>query len=217
MPVLNGELKTMKNVLWAMVFAGTLFAAPMARANVNNVEISVGRLDALEKCWAEVKLVAVEMNLFNGSETLRFNGSAVGTFAGLQGSYSNLSPGQTVLFGSPSFAWQASFTPDIEISDAACAGLAPGMTVDFLGSFGPVAGEFTLPPEFDLMTVAGHFGFTDLAVAAYILFGLEGELEVGLKEAAKKGGCGVGGGAGTLAGILIALSLVARRRRLEQA
>jgi hypothetical protein len=176
--------------LGPIVAVGLLAATP-ASANVNQVALFAGRLSAPEACFVQVDLKAVESNLFNGQEKLKV-GTAEWTFSSLTGTRQNLMPGQSVLFGSEKFKTESGATPDITVPDADCAKLVGGITLSFLGSFGPEAGNLAIPQEFSELDVVGLALLLHLESQEYKVKSLTGEKTLGTT--------GGGGGASSSGG-----------------
>lgn len=162
-----------------LVSLASLTLSAHASANVSKVGLVAGRLSKPESCFVQVDLETVEQDLFNGQEKLQVGTTEIGSFAPLLTSGTTLSAGKSVLFGSPSFNDEAKIAPDISITDEQCAQLAPDANLSFVGSFGPIAGEFLLPIDFDALTVVGIALLIHLETESYKVKSLEGEKTIG--------------------------------------
>jgi hypothetical protein len=116
-------------------------------AEVQNVELRIGRLSQAQQCFVQVVLLTVISDLFSGNERWFFGRRDVGNFSSLASSRSMLEEGSSVLFGSPSFTAATGLVPDVEISDADCSDVDGDVEVELKGSFGAYR---TSDPAFEL-------------------------------------------------------------------
>ena len=170
----------MKRIVELATFVGVMALSSAASANVSKVDVFAGRLAEIQSCFFQLRIAAVEQNMFNGQEKVKVGDQEIGTFAPLQSAgTTSLKVGDNILFGSDKFKAEVGFTPDIMIPDAACELLEPGATVKVDGSFGPTAGELPLPAEFSELDVVGMALLIHLESEKFKLQSLTGEKEIG--------------------------------------
>ena len=214
------NMKTLAAQL-AVVAAATLGIAAPASANVHEVRLIIAQLELTTACAVDVEVRAVEMNLFNGSESLEIDSASVGTFAPLTEMRMNISVGTHVLFASDDFASSAGITPDVTLNSDVCANIAVGSNFRFVGSFGDEAANITLPEGFGPNFAFNGTELTDLGVAALLLYNASGtSIPLGEGPVAMKtsdSGCSIarrpGGATPATFGLLTLLGLAMLRRR----
>jgi MYXO-CTERM domain-containing protein len=139
-------------VLGLGVVLAVAAAARPAQANVNAVVIQRAVvLSALKACAVQMMITGIVNNQTNGTEALLINGVKIAGIARLAALGVALS-NKPFLVASPAFEAETGETADETISDTDCEKLTPGTTLDFRGSFGPIAGTATLPAGFGLNT-----------------------------------------------------------------
>jgi len=168
----------MKRLVAVAVLFVTLSLSFQARANAKEATITAGRLSVIQACFIVLTLKTVEQNMFNGQEKVNVDATAVATFAPLMAKTTTLKAGDNVLVGSPKFASETGITPDVSMTDANCELVKPSAKIAYVGSFGPVGGEITLPSDFATMSV---FAQTLIALqsTSFIVKWLGGEKSIG--------------------------------------
>jgi hypothetical protein len=203
-----------------------------AHADLNKVRFErIAVLNVVGACAIQVMIQNIVNNQTNGSEAIMANGRKIAGVATIAALGLALA-GRSFLVASPSWKAQTGETADEEISDADCASLTPGTTLEFRGSFGTTAGSALIPLTLAVYTAflwdAGDL-LVDLAVnsiqlkrlvAAVIILGT-GPLVGAIAATSGGGGCalvagGVPAGVGGVALLAAAMLGASRLRRRRQ-